>query len=394
MKYAFHFNPGDEGIGRPWHLVPQQAIYRALLADPTWSGSTGVSLGDIILPDVIPEAREGTLDAEKRAELFYLRVGEWMGSANRSDIDVERLLEVIRQRLFVICVDSIPQMAADRIHAALAAHSFYLGYLEVDEANPVHYALYRGLIRPGRIVGREFRVFAISLDPADDDALEWKLEEYRALGTFKNVSFELSGGRYTILDPEDDFEHARKIAEARRFAVNYFGATADEVITLYRDAVPGFADAIWTLFDTLSRAQTEDQFAHVALSCRRLVDRVADTLFPPVDGDEKLGPGKTRNRLRAFVTARISSNKDRELIEAEIEGLFDRLTALSGLANKGIHAEARRAEVRRVAVRTMLFLDDLASMSGGALPMTIAPISNEEFNRVAFGEGPESWRRR
>lgn len=393
MKYAFHFDTVDKSIGQPWHIVPQQQLYSALLQDPSWSNTTAVSLGDIVLPDVIPEAQNAKLDAEKRAELLYVRIGQWLGSANRSDIDLERLLEVISQRhLFVICLDSISKTAADRVHAALASHSFYLGYLEVNEASPIHYALYRMLSRPGRIVGREFRVFVLSMDPAAEDAEEWKLEAYRALGTFNKVSFELSGGRYTIFDLEDDFKHARRIAEARTAAVDYFGGTADQIIALYRDAVPGFADAIWTLFETLSRAETEEQFAHIALSCRRLVDRVADTLFPPVHGDDNLGPGKTRNRLRAFVKAQVASNKDRELIEAEIEGLFDRLTALSALTNKGIHAEARQAEARRVAVRTMLFFDDLASMSGGALPMTLAPLSEEEFRKMAFGEVPERWR--
>jgi hypothetical protein len=117
------------------------------------------------------------------------------------------------------------------------------------------------------------------------------------------------------------------------------------------------------------QAETTEQLSHVAVTCRRTVEHVADRLFPPVEsisGGPKLGPAHYRNRLLAFADQARRNDTDVDLVCASTNALNEQITSLLAVAQKGIHAETYRAEMRRCLVRTVLLLDDLVALRQGA----------------------------
>lgn len=103
----------------------------------------------------------------------------------------------------------------------------------------------------------------------------------------------------------------------------------------------------------------------VCVSCRRIINYVADTLFPPREtpqGEKKLGAGNYRNRLLAFAEDQAKSGTSIDVICSSLELLEEHLKKLDQLANQGIHAEVTKEGTRRCLLRTVMLLDDIVSL--------------------------------
>ena len=148
------------------------------------------------------------------------------------------------------------------------------------------------------------------------------------------------------------------------------GFIADSVVARLGDAVPDLSDRLWTALRTFDQAETTEQLSQVAVTCRRIIEHVADRLFPPREAgtaEPKLGPKHYRNRLLAFADRARSTDTAIDLVCVSTNTLDEQITKLLAVAQKGIHAETCRAETRRCLLRTILLLDDLLALKHGAL---------------------------
>jgi hypothetical protein len=153
------------------------------------------------------------------------------------------------------------------------------------------------------------------------------------------------------------------------------GETADAIFedvrvsvdTFVRAAAPKAAEQLVAMSDRLRDGDSESLTAALT-SCRRLLQSVADVVFPASDTPFVDSRGKARNvgaeqyknRLLAYIDGSLSSGSTRAIVEAEVSHLGLRLDAIYEKACKGVHADVTLREVRLMLLQTYLFLGEVA----------------------------------
>lgn len=204
----------------------------------------------------------------------------------------------------------------------------YLGSVGVNEASEIHWDLYGTmLIALGRIVNRQFSIFY-------DEGREPFEPDIAGVDAFDKVGTEKLDFKYTIFDKYHDYEHARRIAEWKEKCGSMLAFVADEAVSRLSDAAPGIGDRLWAALTCFESAETNEQYAQVAVSCRRIFEYVIDAVAPVSDQ-----PTDTGHSIKKVQWSKLHE-----------------------LANKGVYAEVYRSEVRRCFIRTVLLLDDIMAM--------------------------------
>lgn len=135
---------------------------------------------------------------------------------------------------------------------------------------------------------------------------------------------------------------------------------------------PQAAEQLLAMNDRVRDGDSESRSAALN-SCRRLINAVADQLYPPDDrpyldanGKERdVGREAYKNRLIAYVEQRLQAGSNRRLLTSELKHLVDRLDALYEKACKGVHDDVSLAEVHVVILQTYVFLGELAQLAEG-----------------------------
>lgn len=376
MKIAFHFNAGHESLGSDYGYPIRKTLLSTVLGSRTMDLHTKVFEGDLLLA-MLTMDRERTEAGESRrfnkdrlssAIHALLNPGShvWMS------FDMRIVDALLGERVFVILLESISFRNAQELDRSLREFPYYLGALQVDGTCGMHWAAYsESLIVTYRIVGKAlFSFWDGVLEESKDEG--W-IEEFRRLG-FTRVEFEALNGKFTVFDKYDDFEQARRVAELSDALSDSLGFLADQVITRFSDTAPELGNKLWSAIRTYDRAEVVEDYAQVAVSCRRLVEYMADQVFPSQDtpvGGRKVGPAEYRNRLLAYADNERASDTNIDLICVSTEMLSQQLEKLVELANKGVHADIYRHEARRCLLRTIMILDDILSLR--ERPLEIKP---------------------
>ena len=161
-----------------------------------------------------------------------------------------------------------------------------------------------------------------------------------------------------------------------------FSGTADDVFTRIRGRVDGtigrvIPEAVQrfsSVYENLKSDNHED-WSNAVHSCRRILEDLADAVFPPSDTDRtttgeggkqktiKLGKTNYINRLLAFVQDRNSSERFEQIVGSHLNFLHDRLEATHLAAQKGSHATIlSREEADRYVVYTYMVVGDILSL--------------------------------
>ena len=177
--------------------------------------------------------------------------------------------------------------------------------------------------------------------------MEEKEEETKTLLDigFGQVLFEETHGKHTFFDKFHNFQQARRVAEWKAKFGDMLGFMADEVVCRLGDHIPELPNMLWAAIDTYDNAETDEQYAQVSATCRRVLEFVADRLFPPTNEERdghKLGSKNYRNRLLAFVEDQTKSAAQVELIASGLDLFAAHVEKLQNLANKGVHSEIQR----------------------------------------------------
>ncbi len=132
------------------------------------------------------------------------------------------------------------------------------------------------------------------------------------------------------------------------------------------EAVRKFA----SIHENLASENPED-WSNSAHSCRRILQDLADTIFPAQEDRIKDGGGKIKlgvenyiNRLVCFIDDHSESERYREVVGSQLSFIGDRLDALFRAAQKGSHATiSTRIEAERYAVYTYMIVADILKLN-------------------------------
>lgn len=189
------------------------------------------------------------------------------------------------------------------------------------------------------------------------------------------------------------YQHNRKVLSALRAAVHAYAtdslialefsdaalsimdAVRAEVDVFVRANCPRAAEKLVSMNDRLQDGDTE-ALTGALTSCRRLLETVADAVFPArsepiVDRNgkpRKVGQEAYKNRLLAFLEGRITSASSRSIASSELEHLAARLDAVYEKACKGVHDDVTIEEARLAVMYTYLFVAEVARHAKDSMP--------------------------
>lgn len=373
MKIAFHFNAFHSNLASNYGERVEKIIFDILLSHRRLNLSSKILTGDLALSFLAFDIKKTSEKSEAREfnqEKYFQAVNLWLQPENTvwSSMIIQKLTQALQEEIFILCFETIEMQLADHLDDKLREScEAYLGAMEVDDASFVHWYVYSNSIGARyRINDRSASVFWDGFNEESKD--ESQIERLRKIG-FKRVDFESLNGKYTIFDEYHDYDHARRIAEWKKNCGNLLAFVVDGVAHKLGDTAPDLGNKLWATFKTFNEAETNEEFAQVTASCRRIVEYVSDELFPPIKKDSeghKLGTSHYRNRLLAFADKERKSDTNIDLVWISTKTLSEQMEKLSSLANKGVHSEVCRVETRRCLLRTIMLLDDIISLKAGA----------------------------
>ncbi len=203
-------------------------------------------------------------------------------------------------------------------------------------------------------------------------------------GGYKNIGFieeryadlvrtkRGNDGTYYKTNLNDHINYVRKKAHefaSALFNQLKFSGTASNCFDLLKNAVddrlldlsPPLAEQLMLAFKAVS-AKKDEEWSQALTTCRRLLENLADELFPPTDNTLKGRPlGQTHyiNRLWAFMDASIESNSNKDLAKTHVDFLGAWIEKINKLSNKGVHAEVGQLEAVKAVFHTYLALADI-----------------------------------
>lgn len=339
MNVAFLFNSDHPALGGDYGQPVMDLILSAAVLQNE-QRSMRVSMGDIVTFGAAAQSRSPTYDfLEQLCRSVYVP-----GCFDRLD---RNKLEATFRTATVYCwlLQNITKEAAQKLHEQLEKNDCYLGSMDVRFSLPLQLQFFRNsLVEKYRLSGRKCVAFYDMGQNEDPDIVVKEGFEKHGF----SVDYEDQGARRSIFDNYDSIEHFKRVESFKSFCSGLPSLNADDASDLahsLEELHPKLFDAFAAAARTLERAETEEDYAQAALSGRRLLERTADSLFPPRIDDwkgRKVGPAQYKNRLWAYVeNALAASGASAE----RLEFLGKEADRLVELFNAGLHASPSRQNV-------------------------------------------------
>lgn len=358
MNVALLFNSSHPSLGS-WSESPvMERILRARVLQKT-NRYLRVSVGDVLSHSAVTQNRNRT-----KAELIQLCRSVYQPKL--FDRLIRDRLDVMHGEATVFCwlFQNMTTDIAEDLNVELHQEPWYLGMMDVDFANPIHLQLFRNwLPELYRIHGNHCAIFYSMGENEDPDIVEREIFERHGFV----VEYEDSGARRTIFDNYDGAGHFKRVDDFCRVFGSFSGLSADEVsdlVLMLEELHPKLFDAFASAARAIERAETEEDLAQAALSGRRLMEAVAEYLFPARDGEwngRKIGKAEYKNRLWAYIEQTIA---DAHLTDStlllNLGGEVDRLVKLF---NSGLHAGPTRKKVQTAFCDLVIWLTRLILLS-------------------------------
>lgn len=153
----------------------------------------------------------------------------------------------------------------------------------------------------------------------------------------------------------------------------YVGVNAD-IFERHRLRMEGFLSQIapqvleqFTAAYRRAREDDDESKTHALTTCRRILEAVADVVFPPqtqpvTDSSGKprnVGSAAYKNRLWMFLDSALSGNTHSKTVLAMVQDLGNRLDAVYEMSNKGVHSGVSQAEVDTCVMQTYLLTGEI-----------------------------------
>jgi hypothetical protein len=177
-----------------------------------------------------------------------------------------------------------------------------------------------------------------------------------------------------------------------------FSRIRERVDSTIGKQVPSAVNKLTAVYENLVSENPED-WSNAVHSCRRVLQDLADALFPPAADREteknnktmkiKLGRDNYINRLITYATDNSSSGRFIEIVGSQLNFLSDRLEAFFRAAQKGSHdVIATREEADRYVIYTYLIVGDILSLrtSDGTSTSDPTQVDAQEQHLADFKE--------
>lgn len=196
-------------------------------------------------------------------------------------------------------------------------------------------------------------------DPVVKRKREMKIfqESKQKLSLFRTQVYKYALDNYYKLRFSDIPEHV--FAKTRLRVDNHLGKV-----------LPDSKEKFYSVYSNLESNNPED-WANAVHSCRRILQALADKLYPPQDGKTvekngksiKIGSTHYLNRIKQYVESKSESRRFKEIVGSHTEYLWERLDAVYEATNKGSHGEiSQREEAERYIIFTYLLIGDILSL--------------------------------
>jgi hypothetical protein len=103
----------------------------------------------------------------------------------------------------------------------------------------------------------------------------------------------------------------------------------------------------------------EESVSQALVTCRRIIEAFADSIFPPSDqtieiggNTLKLDASKHQNRINAYVHQHVQSQSRKQKIRQNLANLFDRVST-------GVHKDVTAEEANSLFLNVYLFLGEI-----------------------------------
>lgn len=155
--------------------------------------------------------------------------------------------------------------------------------------------------------------------------------------------------------------------------LSYVGVNSD-IFERHRRRVTSFlsriAPQVLDQFTAAYRRAREDDAeskTHALTTCRRILESVADVVFPPQTEKVVDSAGKLRNvdatayinRLWMFLDSAISGNTHSEILLTTLGDFGSRVDKVYAMTNKGVHGDVSQAEVDTCVMQTYLLAGEI-----------------------------------
>jgi hypothetical protein len=280
------------------------------------------------------------------------------------DLLIRSRLEPTYDRATVYCwlFQNMTQAVAEELHATLLPDPAFLGTMDVSFSDPLHLHFFRNsLCEEYRLQGRRCSVFySMGENYGPDIGVQDGFEKHGF-----NVSYEDSGARRTIFDDYDTVEHFRRVEDFKHTFAEFSHVDADIASDLalnLEELHPRLFDAFAAAARTLARAETEEDYAQAALSGRRVLERIADYLFPPREelwNGRMVGSNQYKNRLWAYIEKAVGVSDS----TGKLNRLGKEADKLVALFNSGLHAEPTKEKVEGAFSTLGLWLSEVIELS-------------------------------
>jgi DNA uptake protein ComE-like DNA-binding protein len=179
--------------------------------------------------------------------------------------------------------------------------------------------------------------------------------------------------------------HSKAIALFKKLAFSETPRTAfdylrEEVDNKLLDLNPELAEKLMIAFKSVN-SENPEEWSHALTTCRRLIEGIADELFPAtqltqeINNGHKLGQAQYINRLWAFMDKAIESKSNKNLAKAHIDFLGSYLGNIHELTNKGVHSTLAKLEAVKTVFHTYLMLADILGYLKPAEPKKEKPLN-------------------
>lgn len=156
-------------------------------------------------------------------------------------------------------------------------------------------------------------------------------------------------------------------------AQDVFSAVRETVDRSIGETVPTAVQKFASVHDNLRSGNPED-WSNAVHSCRRIMQDLANAVFPAQDDDRvsedghaiKLGPDNYVNRLVCYAEDKSASTRFVDLVGSHLRFLGDRLDAVFRAAQKGSHAVVSHGEANRYVVYTYMLVADIIGLRENA----------------------------
>lgn len=387
MIVAFHFRVDEHEHGALYGETLQDRFLLCLREAPFRDVHLEIFTGDLL-------ANQHMADEGKGENILRSLLGHDPRRWKSVDCD-EFATALLSKRIYVIAVEGLAHRLEEYLDHRLSGDGSYLGCIEVDPANPVHWGFYRlSLIPQYRYLQDEVRFFYREFEEREGADTR---DTGRAAGIERlgfNVTWEDIGVRHTIFDSYESFEQAARLAELDGYLSEHFARMADEILMRAASLEPRLKDELYAALRTFDRIQSPAEIAQVALSCRRFVEKLADALYPPrperVEG-RNVGIEAYRNRIWAYVKESLRGDQQRVVL-ANLEDLGNRVDRVDQLCQKGLHAQISLSDVRRLILALLGLAYDLLTLGPPVTRSPLGPYAGaiDDFARKTAKRSPSS----